>query len=155
MAWIDNRAWCHPKLLAVSVNARWTWVSGICYSAGFVTNGRLNPEQQRLVGSTPKIRRELENAGLWLDDGPDILIHDWDEHNGERDRRAERKKVQDRERQARHRDSHALRHALRHADNPRDIACLTGEGVKGDGSTNLQSNIGELGKAMKSIGKAI
>lgn len=158
MAWIDNRAWAHPKLLACTIPARWVWISGICYSSGFGTRGRLNPEQQRMIGSTPKIRRELENAGLWLDEGPDVAIHDWDEHNGERDERAERKRRLDRERQARRRSQQRDSpdsHAGRHADNPRDIACLKDEGVTGDVSTRKEGDLIELHKAMQTIGRTM
>jgi len=153
MAWLDNRAWCHPKIVNLTDKAHRVWINSLCYSAGFVTNGRLTKEQQALVGSSVKVRRELENAGLWLDDGPDILIHDWDEHNGERDRSAERRKRLDRERKARARS--APRPADSPADSRQEIRSLKGEGVKGEETTTREADLIDLRKAMNSIGRAI
>lgn len=107
MAWFDNRAWCHPKIVNLSDKAHRVWFASICYSSGFVTNGRLTKGQQTAIGSSPKIRRELEAARLWLDEGPDILIKDWDVHNGDRDRKAEERKRYMREYQARRRSGNS------------------------------------------------
>ena len=90
MAWIDDRIYCHPKLMRVSKAARWTWVAGNAYSAGWQTHGRLERGEQEAIGSTPAIRRELVAAHLWhaAENGA-IEINDWDEHNSKRDARRE------------------------------------------------------------------
>lgn len=97
MAWLDDRAWCHPKVADLSDLGFRAWVSGILYSCGFGTNGVLTAGVQRQIGAARKVREELVSAGLWepLDDDA-IAIHDWAEHNGKRDA----KRSRDRERQA-------------------------------------------------------
>lgn len=98
MAWIDNRAWCHDKVAGISDAAFRVWVSSICYSSGFLLEGTLSAGHLRVIGSTPKIRRELEDAGLWIDDGPRIIINDWDEHNGARDKKERERRIRDAQR---------------------------------------------------------
>jgi hypothetical protein len=87
LAWIDDRVWCHPKLTDASDAAAWTWVKSIAYSSGFNTGGRLTPGQQKAVGASPRVRRELLERGLWNEAGGDITIHDWADHNSKRDAR--------------------------------------------------------------------
>ncbi len=88
MAWVDDRIWCHPKLSDLSDRAFRVWIQGISYSAGMSTGGVLTPAQQRLVGSTPKVRQSLFDARVWDElAGGAVGIHDWDEHNGKRDAR--------------------------------------------------------------------
>lgn len=89
MAWIDDRIWCLGKFAELSNDAFAVWVKSVAYSSGLSTAGHLNAGQQRLVGSSAKVRRELIEARLWDEngDGKSVLIHDWDEHNGKRDAR--------------------------------------------------------------------
>ena len=105
MAWVDNRAWSHPKVVNLSDPAFRAWVSGICYSSGFFTNGVLTKAQQKIVGASPKIRGELVGAGLWIEDGDAVVIHDWDEHNGVRDEKERKRKEKDAERKRLERQS--------------------------------------------------
>lgn len=100
MAWLDDRLWCHPKVASVSVAARWTYAASIMYSSGFQTRGLLTAGQQKAIGSTTKIRRELIAVGLWDEEDHDVRVHDWDEHNSRRDA----KRTYDRERKRRERD---------------------------------------------------
>lgn len=106
MAWLDDRIWAHPKFQRVEPAARWIAVSAICYSHGFGLAGRLDPGQQRVIGSTARIRRQLVAAELWEEDGGDIIIHDWKEHNGKRDekKQAERDAARERKRKQRARE---------------------------------------------------
>lgn len=95
MAWVDDRVWCHDKIVDLSDKAFRVWVHGIAYSSGMGTKGHLSTAHQRLIGTTPKIRAELMAADLWDANGSDgVVIHDWDEHNGKRDER----RAKDRER---------------------------------------------------------
>ena len=105
MAWIDDRVWCHPKLVEVSDKAFRVWVTGIAYSTGFQTRGHLTPGQQKVIGTTTKARSELVTAGLWHENGNGIAIHDWDDHNGRRD--AKRAANRERKRRQRERERHA------------------------------------------------
>ena len=102
MAWIDDRIWCHPKFIGLTAQAFSAYVKGLAYSSGMSTNGRINGPTQKLVGAPPRIRAELVAAGLWdlNGDGTTIHIHDWQEHNGNR----EAKKQADRDRKNRLRE---------------------------------------------------
>lgn len=101
MAWLDDRLWCHPKIVGLTDRAHRVYVDGITYSSGMSTKGRLTAAQQKLIGCAAKQRHELVAAGLWdlNGDGTTVLIHDWDEHNGKRDER--RAKDRQRKRDAR------------------------------------------------------
>jgi len=103
MAWIDDRIWCHPKIIGLSTNAKAAYVFGLAYSSGMATGGTLTLAMQKAVGANRKTAAELVDAGLWDTNGSNgtVHIHDWDEHNGRRDKRRE----QDRERQRRWRQS--------------------------------------------------
>lgn len=93
MAWIDDRIWCHPKISDISDAAFRAWINGIAYSFGFHTRGKLTSAQQRLVGATPRIGRELTVAGLWEENGDGIFIHDWNVHNGKAEQRAQKERL--------------------------------------------------------------
>lgn len=101
MAWLDDRVWCHDKIINISDKAFRVWVNGITYSSGMGTKGQLTPAHQKLIGSTPKIKAELFKAELWDANGDSgVVIHDWDEHNGKRDER----RAKDRERKRKMRE---------------------------------------------------
>lgn len=88
MAWLDDRMWCHPKIVDLSDKAFRVYVNSISYSSGMGTSGVLTIRKQQLVGANAKVRVELVEAGLWDELAySDVRIHDWDEHNGKRDAR--------------------------------------------------------------------
>lgn len=99
MAWIDDRAWCHPKLVGLTNKAWRVYFSSVAYSSGMGTSGVLSVAQQKLVGVSNSSKKQLIHMGLWdeLSDGA-VRIHDWDEHNGKRDERRrkdrERKRIE-------------------------------------------------------------
>jgi hypothetical protein len=101
MAYIDDRAWCHPKLTDLPKATRWVWASSIMYASGFGTRGVLTRGQQEQIGSTPAVRKQLVAARLWdmNGDGETIHVHDWDDYNGKRDER--RRKDRERKRNER------------------------------------------------------
>lgn len=129
MAWLDDRAWCHPKVVGLSAPAYRVWVNAILYSSGMELRGVLSPAHQRLVGANPKVREELVDARLWddhLDGG--VQIHDWEEHNGRRDDR----KVKERERKRltyQSRSSRAGVSAEKSAEDAQESRVLTGDRV--------------------------
>ena len=104
MAWIDDRIWCHPKIVGLSDKAKVAYVFGLAYSSGMATAGRLDAATQKRVGANPRTRGELVGAGLWdvNGDGTTIVIHDWEEHNSKRDER----RAKDRERKRKWRREH-------------------------------------------------
>lgn len=114
MAWLDDRAWCHPKLVNLSDKAWRVYFSGVAYSSGMGTKGVLSVQQQRMLGSNGLVRSRLVSAGLWDDlEGGSVAIHDWELHNGKRDARRER----DRERK---RAERAVSPKERPQDSPQD-----------------------------------
>jgi len=95
MAWLDERLWCHPKIVDLSDAAFRAYVCGLSYSSGFGTSGGLSAGQQRTIGADTPTRDELVAAGLWHTAEHDaVTIHHWDEHNAKRDarRRADRER---------------------------------------------------------------
>lgn len=125
MAWLDDRLWCHPKITNVPREARWEYTAAVTYSAGFGTGGHLTAGQLAILECTPADRKALIKVGLWDDAGDGaIRIHDWDEHNGKRDKR----RADDRERKRRNRakdhSSSAGQVADTDADNRADGSAL-------------------------------
>lgn len=135
MAWLDDRVWCHPKVVGLSDRAFRVHVCGIAYSSGFSTAGVLTSAQQGLVGATARQRAELIGAGLWdeLEQGS-VLIHDWDEHNGKRDAR----RAAERERMRRTRSEQRARSsANNNANKPANRRVLTGDGSEGSEGSDV------------------
>ncbi len=101
MAWIDERIWCHPKIVELSDKAFRAYIHGIAYASGMATKGHLSGNQQKLIGAGTRERQELVEAGLWELNGrgASVIVHDWEEHNGKRDER--RRKDRERKRQLR------------------------------------------------------
>lgn len=120
MAWLDERIWCHRKMLALSDRAFRAYINAIAYSAGMGSKGVLTLPQQRLLGARSSEREQLLKVGLWDERGDgDIYIHDWDEHNAKRDERKEK----DRERKRVRRMS-AGRPTESPQERPQDIHAL-------------------------------
>lgn len=106
MAYLDDRIWCHPKLVGLSCRGFRAWVNAIAYSSGFGLRGRLTPPHQHTLRLGGPVVDELVAADLWERDGADVLIHDWDDYNGQRDdnrERVEKLREQARERKRRQR----------------------------------------------------
>jgi len=114
MAWLDDRAWSHPKLVDLSDAAFRLYINGISYSAGMGTRGSLSGAQIKLLGGTTPTVNELLRARLWnRKDGGGIAINSWDEHNGKRDDR----RAADRERKRLERE----KNRQRPQDSPQDV----------------------------------
>jgi hypothetical protein len=121
VAWLDDRYWCHPKIVSLSDGAYRANTNAIAYCAGMGTGGVLDQAQQRVVGAQAKHRRELVAGGVWDDlGGGRIQIHDWDDHNSSRDRR--RESDRERKRRQRQRDREPSVTAEVTQDVTRDIA---------------------------------
>lgn len=122
MAWLDDRAWAHPKLVDLSDRAFRVYVNGISYAAGMGTRGYLTGQQQRLIGSDKKAKKELVFCSLWHEENGSetVRINDWDSHNGKRDDR----RAKDRERKKRERLKQRVSDktsAGQSADSPVDV----------------------------------
>lgn len=104
MAYLSDTAWCDPDLANLSLPAFAIYFKAASYSSGMGTRGHLTAAQQKLIGTTPRIRNELIEKRRWRlnGDGETIVIHKWDDYNGKRDE----KRAKDRERKRRWRESH-------------------------------------------------
>lgn len=147
MAWLDDRAWCHPKLVNLSDRAFRVYVNGIAYASGMGTRGVLTAAQQRILTSSSVVRAALVEGGLWepLDDGS-VTIHDWDNHNGKRDDRRER----DRERK---RAARAVEKNGSPQDSPRDGPQETQRTSRGQngGPARVEGSEGSDGSEVRQI----
>lgn len=103
---LDDAFTDHPKVDALSDPAFRLHVSGICYSARLLTDGKVPADRvARLVPQfKPKTLAELVTAGLWTLEGDSYDIHDYLRHNPSREHvLAERAAAA--ERSKRHRES--------------------------------------------------
>lgn len=156
MGWLDERIWCHPKVVNVPKESRWEYVAALAYSSGFSTGGHLSASQLRIIECTEKDRKVLVKVGLWDDAGEGgIYIHDWHDHNGKRDAR----KASDRERKRQARASvSAGQSADKHADTTRTNAGTESgaarvDRVTSDGVTEeVQSQVQSLAVNAPSFG---
>lgn len=81
MPWanLDDQMPKHPKNIRLSDAAFRLHVSGICYCAQYLTDGRIDRDAVALL--VPRFRRsaldELLAAPIWLDRGDHYEIHDY------------------------------------------------------------------------------
>jgi hypothetical protein len=78
---IDDRFTTHPKILVLSMKARWLYLECLCYSAGHLTDGKV-PSQ--LMAAHRRELAELLHQDLLSKDGDSYLIHDWLDWNPSR-----------------------------------------------------------------------
>ena len=90
--WIDE-----PVIMALSANAFRAYLSGLCYSARYLTDGRVPAIALR--GNEPRAARELIKAELWEPVDAGWYAPRWHEHfpsraeiETARDHNAERKR---------------------------------------------------------------
>lgn len=83
LAWVrldDNFHW-HPKVTPLSDGAYRLYVGALCYCNRYQQGGRVTSTHiKTLVGTGRRVQRmvtELVLATLWVEDGPDWLIHDY------------------------------------------------------------------------------
>jgi hypothetical protein len=84
MTWIklDDKTPRHPKIGGLSDKAfRW-WINSICYASEFLTDGVLSKVFWKRVPHG--VRAELTKAKLWIFDDPNLVIHDYLEHQQSR-----------------------------------------------------------------------
>ncbi|MBP7594329.1 MAG: hypothetical protein KA755_01620 [Candidatus Microthrix sp.] len=76
----------HPKILGLSVAAKWLIVEGLCWCNRNLTDGFIAAEAAPRLGATKKLAGELVEAGVWeLCDGG-WMVHDYDEFQPSRER---------------------------------------------------------------------
>jgi hypothetical protein len=79
MGWVklDDNFPRHPKVVALSLEAKWAYIEGLCYSACYRTDGVV-PDP---VAANGPVREELLAAGLWESGTAAVVIHDWFAYN--------------------------------------------------------------------------
>lgn len=82
MTWVklDDKLPEHPKLLAAGDQAAWLFVSGLCWCARHLRNGRIPTEVlPRLTGfrKPAQLADRLVEAGLWERVDGGFLVHDY------------------------------------------------------------------------------
>lgn len=97
---LDDAFTDNPKIMALSDGAFRLYVIGLCYSARFLTDGRV---PSRLGELRPRPANELVGAGLWAREHGVFIIHDWADYNLPADAVRQRRKAST-ERQRRWRD---------------------------------------------------
>jgi len=89
MAWarVDDGWWAHPKVVGLDLTARGLWVSVLSWSCQHKTD-RVPRQIVAMCGDDGTAAAQLVAAGLWVTDGDGWAIHDWDEYQSERARKA-------------------------------------------------------------------
>jgi hypothetical protein len=91
MGWVklDDGFPMHPKVVSLSLEARWAYVEALCYSARYETDGVVPSN----VAANGPVRDELVSRGLWENGPAAITIHDYLVYNlSRKERRALSKK---------------------------------------------------------------
>jgi hypothetical protein len=78
---LDDGFTMHPKVVGLSLEARWAYVESLCYAARYRTDGVV-PDVVAANGSS---RRELAAAGLWEIGTAAVRIHDFLVYNPSRE----------------------------------------------------------------------
>jgi hypothetical protein len=82
MTWIklDSGFPDHPKVVAAGWQAAWLYICGLTYCSRYLTDGRIPKAQVRRLSDVPRPEQQAQrllDAGLWVDDGNDYLVHDY------------------------------------------------------------------------------
>jgi hypothetical protein len=91
MAWVrlDDGFMRHPKAQAAGLQGRALFISGLCWCAANLTDGRIPKAMIPLLafeaGVKPAAAAALVKVGLWDEDGDGYAVHDWLDYNRSRD----------------------------------------------------------------------
>lgn len=66
----------HPKVVGLSDKAFRAYVSGLCYCARQLTDGHI-PSRMVKALAPGRSGTELEQAGLWIQNGSGVVVHDY------------------------------------------------------------------------------
>lgn len=99
---VDDKFWCHPKVIGLSSDALALWLKAGCWSAQQLTDGFVPKNAIPSLG-TAEAAADLVASGLWeeiSDDG--FGFHDWEKFQPTRDQvEADRKEAASRQRKSR------------------------------------------------------
>lgn len=84
MSWVrlDDGFPDHPKVVNLSVSARWGFVAGLCYCASYLTDGFI-PERKAREFAARGVT-DLVTAGLWEQVPNGYQVHDYLDYNPSR-----------------------------------------------------------------------
>lgn len=105
MSWvrIDDGFAQHPKIIALSIPARWAFIETLCYAARYETDG-IVPDA---IAPNGPVRAELVASGLWENSETSVRIHDYLDYNPSREeRQRERESWRERRKRTREGDTH-------------------------------------------------
>jgi hypothetical protein len=91
MAWVrlDDGFMRHPKAQAAGLQGRALFISGLCWCAANLTDGRIPKAMLPLLafeaGVKPAAAATLVKVGLWDEDADGYAVHDWLDYNRSRD----------------------------------------------------------------------
>jgi hypothetical protein len=82
MGWVklDDGFPMHPKVVGLSLEARWAYIESLCYAARYETDGVI-PD---VVAPNGSVREELLAAGLWESGSAAVRVHDFLVYNPSR-----------------------------------------------------------------------
>lgn len=88
MPWVrlDDGVDSHRKVRRAGNEAFGVWTRSLCYSAGALTDGHVDPEwlQERTGRHAARVSGLLVVAGLWEPNDDGWVIHDYLDHNPSR-----------------------------------------------------------------------
>lgn len=123
MSWakFDDQFPHHPKILRAGPEAAWLHVCGVCWSARYLTDGRIPKSAIATLSSVREPDRfavTLVEVGVWHDRGDFYEIHDYLEYNPSKADELARREAA-RNRQASHRESRTKSRRASQRDNKR------------------------------------
>lgn len=80
MSWlrVDDGFSRHPKVTALTMKDRWTWLDVLCYCARYNTGGWLPANiREHCAGATPKFLHECVRLELLDVEDAELRVHDW------------------------------------------------------------------------------
>lgn len=89
MAWarVDDGWWCHPKVLTLDLDARGLWISALSWSCQQQTSS-IPRQIVAMCGDDGTVAAKLVDAGLWDATEDGWAVHDWDDYQSERAKKA-------------------------------------------------------------------
>ena len=90
---VDDGWWSHPKVAALSLQARGLWVTAGSWCSQHLTDGHVPRGALPLLRGTGKLAAELVQSGLWVETAEGWQMHDWELYQPTRGLRSERTQV--------------------------------------------------------------
>ncbi len=91
MGWVklDDGFPTHPKVVGLSLEARWAYIESLCYAAKYETDGMI-PD---VVAPNGSVREALLAAGLWESGSAAVQVHDFLVYNPSKSEKERKRNV--------------------------------------------------------------